>query len=166
MKTAAEAFIAAAKTYVEWVELVASGNPATINLFALYRSLLQLQRAASELPSGMSDADFNDAAEAFQDRLERDPHIQQGLAVRLPISQYRVVFDPFDESEREAIVSTLDDDLAEIYWDVVEGIALANAGFYGDAVFQWRFLFFTHWGRHAVHAQSAIWQYLAENRFE
>jgi hypothetical protein len=127
--------------------------------------LSELQAAAVDLPS-VTDDDLDEAADAVKDRLDHNPQIQQALSARLPFSGYSLVFNPFDENDRVAIMTNLDDDLADIYWDIADGIALAEGGYCGDAIWHWRFSYFCHWGRHAVHAQSAIWQYLADNNGE
>jgi hypothetical protein len=92
--------------------------------------------------------------------------MRKALAEHLPISVYAFIFNPLDENDRTAILTTLNDDLADIYSDLADGIALANEGYYHDALWHWRSLYFGHWGRHAVHAQAAIWQYLRENGAE
>lgn len=85
----------------------------------------------------------------------------------LPFNEYCFVFNPLDESDREAILTTIEDDISGIYEDLKEGVALCDAGRYSDAIWEWRFAYYSHWGRHVAHAQAAIWQFLADgNNFD
>jgi hypothetical protein len=165
IKLVSSRFIEVARSYMHWVDAASSGSGSAPSLYQLHRGLSQLQAAALDLPPVMDD-DLDDAADVLKERLEHDPQVQRSLAACLPFSAYSLVFDPLDEKERVAILTTLDDDLADIYWDISDGIALADAGYHGDAIWHLRFSYFTHWGRHAVHAQTAIWQYLADHQDE
>ena len=97
---------------------------------------------------------------------------------RLTHEQWRKVFDrlravlggddlywtvvPFGEDERAELTASLADDLADIYRDVKEGLDLAAAGASDNEVlWQWRFNFWAHWGRHAVEALRTIHARLA-----
>lgn len=162
MKLIAARFIEAARPYMEWVEGAELRGEPHVSLGVLHRVLTELQAAALDLPQ-VTDDDLDDGADALKERLDHNREVQRALAARLPISGYSLVFNPLDENDRVAIMTNLDDDLADIYWDVADGIALADVDYYGDAIWHWRFSYFTHWGRHAVHAQTAIWQYLADN---
>jgi len=70
---------------------------------------------------------------------------------------YWLVFDPADAKDHEAIVSTLSDDLADIYRDLKTSLGddvptvLTN-----DDLWELRSSFETHWGHHAVCALSAM----------
>ena len=164
MKTSVARFLEAAQDYIAWVDAIVSGETTTISLRALSIALSRLQVAALGLPS-VSDLADDDAVDSVrQDSPEESERIREALAIRLPVSAYGLIFDPLDEDERVPVVATLDDDLRDIYGDLRDGMALANAGFYSDAVWHWRFGYFTHWGRHAAFAQTAIYQYLTENQ--
>jgi Domain of unknown function (DUF5063) len=69
---------------------------------------------------------------------------------------YHFVFDPLTDSE--AIVGSLADDLADIYRDLKEGITLSSVRDYParDIVFDWRCLFESHWGKHAINALTVL----------
>lgn len=165
MKSAAEAFIRVARAYIAWVDAAESGT-APVSFRDLHIALSQLQSAALKLPL-VSDIELSDAADSIEKHtIEDSRRLCEVLATRLPVRSYGLVFDPLDEDDRVAVETTLDDDLTDVYWDIKDGIALADAGYHGDAVWHWRLLYFSHWGRHVVHAQSAVWQYLAENQDE
>ena len=70
---------------------------------------------------------------------------------------YRQVFDPTQDSE--AVFGTLADDLTDIYLDLKNGsvfrekhLGLPNE----DAIWTWRLLFYSHWGKHAIDALLTI----------
>jgi len=69
---------------------------------------------------------------------------------------YRQVFDPTKDSE--AISGSLADDIADIYRDLKKGLELKET--YPRqpeaAIWQWRFGFYSHWGKHAMDALLAI----------
>jgi hypothetical protein len=62
---------------------------------------------------------------------------------------YRQVFDPTEDTE--AIFGSLADDIADIYRDLQEGLVLCEAR-PQDAIWEWRLLFYSHWGKHAINA--------------
>ncbi len=87
---------------------------------------------------------------------KRYKRLNEHLAGRLgKASRYWQVFDPPD---RKSLVSaTLSGDLAEIYLDLEDGLALQLSRRQRDnLLWQWRFNFRSHWGRHAVNALTAI----------
>ena len=56
----------------------------------------------------------------------------------------------------------MSDDLGDIYRDVKEGLLLLAEGLSADAVWHWRFNFWSHWGEHSVNALRIIHLRLAE----
>lgn len=162
VREASTGFMHAAKRYLSCIDGIESG--ARVSLRELHQLICTLQIAALELEA-VDDDELDDAADELKGRsFERAQRLRKVIAERLPIGVYALVFNPLEEEDRKCILTTLDDDLADIYGDLADGIALAEAGYHGDAVWHWRFLYFNHWGRHAVHAQGAIWQYLADNQ--
>jgi Domain of unknown function (DUF5063) len=72
---------------------------------------------------------------------------------------YRDVFDPTALAARDVITGSLADDLGDIYRDLKEGLLAwdtADPGTQRDAVWQWRFGFQSHWGRHLAAALRVI----------
>jgi hypothetical protein len=70
--------------------------------------------------------------------------------------RYWQVFDPTEDDE--AIFGTLADDIADIYRDLKEGLVLieAHEAPPEDVIWNWRLLFYSHWGKHAMDALSAL----------
>ena len=78
---------------------------------------------------------------------------------------YAEVYDPIHPSESEPTQQHLADDLADIYRDLKEGIICWDSDSperYELAVWQWKFNFEDHWGRHLTGALKAI-HWLAED---
>jgi hypothetical protein len=51
---------------------------------------------------------------------------------------------------------SLSDDIADIYRDLRDGLIPYDAGDTGEALWNWRTDFESHWGRHAAHAIYAL----------
>lgn len=67
---------------------------------------------------------------------------------------YWVILDPADGGT--AVQASLADDLADIWRDLKEGLALHAEGLTGEALWHWRFGFDSHWGVHAAEALRVI----------
>jgi hypothetical protein len=161
-------FIAAAEAFIAWVEEYPRNSG---ELIVLHRLLADVQAALLRLPAPTIDGADPDAeddgdTESVAHHHERWKTITEGLSA-LPITHYQIVFDSLTQEEADAqVTGWLADDLADIYLDVREGLEHANAGRASEALWEWRFGYFSHWGRHLVHAQNAIWDYLQANGFE
>jgi hypothetical protein len=75
---------------------------------------------------------------------------------------YWEVFDPITESE--AIRASLADDIADVYRDLTEGLKLKkeDGAVLAEVVWEWRLLFYSHWGDHAINALRTIHRLLGE----
>lgn len=75
---------------------------------------------------------------------------------------YWEVFDPTKDSE--AIRGSLADDIADVYRDIKEGLGCQDLdlALQGDAIWEWRVGFYSHWGKHAIDALRTI-HFLLEN---
>jgi hypothetical protein len=63
---------------------------------------------------------------------------------------YWEVSDP--QAETPTTGGLLSDDVSDVYRDLRRGLHAWDDGHYGDAVWEWRFSFETHWGNHATAA--------------
>jgi hypothetical protein len=68
---------------------------------------------------------------------------------------YWMTFDPRKESGQ--VHGDLDDDLADIYLDIQKG--LEELPDFRRAIFDWRVLFSSHWGKHAIDALHVLHWY-------
>jgi hypothetical protein len=81
----------------------------------------------------------------------------------IPQRYYWVYFDPIlkPDSEQEAVVGDLADDLADIYRDLKSGLSIWENQLgiqVPEIVWNWKFLFQAHWGQHAIDAMRALHQ--------
>jgi hypothetical protein len=69
---------------------------------------------------------------------------------------YWQVFDPIKDSE--AIRASLADDIADVYQDLTNGLRhkRENGAIPAEVVWEWRLLFYSHWGDHAIEALRTI----------
>jgi hypothetical protein len=115
--------------------------------------LVGLFGAALTLPDASPDGDVPDHVS--------DDEWKRVFAAcrRLPISNYGGVFDPLALPPESPDVCDLADDLADIYRDVVNGLRAFQNG-EAEAAWQWKFTFWSHWGRHAASAITALQAWL------
>ena len=72
---------------------------------------------------------------------------------------YWDVYDPYSDTDREAVCGSLADDIADIYRDLRDGLAAVAANgdeHPNDVYWMWRFDFSSHWAAHAVGALRAL----------
>ena len=148
-KEAVERYSALVRAHGD-VSLGAFLRAAESALSALYGSaadLPEVSPATDQLPEQKADRD--------QYRL-----LQGSLAAQLgQYDAYREVFDPTDPEDPEPVQYLLSLDLVEILEDVEEGRRLVDPGVSispADVLWEWRFDFTSHWGRHAVTALKVV----------
>lgn len=96
--------------------------------------------------------------------LEVDPSAIAKVKARasnLPLRYYSEIFNNLVVPAEEPVTGDLADDLADIYCDIVPGLALYRSGRHEEAADHWRFWFAQHWGEHATSALRAAWSFLA-----
>ena len=120
-------------------------------------SLSALYSAAAELPEVAPATDG--VPDPVSERAEYRA-LQASLAALLgPYDAYRDIFDPSDPEDQKPVQYLLSLDLTEILEDLDEGHSLADprrAIAPADVLWQWRFDFTSHWGRHAAAAIKVI----------
>jgi hypothetical protein len=136
---AIEAFVAAARRFVQFVEdsealsREAFVRDAQSSLLDLYTSGMSLDHGqptdGAEPPKSMTTDEW---WTLFQ-RLQRQ------------LGSFDSVVD-----------GSLSDDFADIYRDLRDGLLPYDSGDLGEAVWTWRTEFESHWGRHAAHAIYAL----------
>jgi len=84
----------------------------------------------------------------------------ESIAARLPGRDfYWIVFEPLKLEPPNPVVGSLADDVADIWRDLKPGLLLIDTGepnCRNTAVWEWRFAFKNHWGRHAVDAITVL----------
>ncbi|MDD7986083.1 DUF5063 domain-containing protein [Lentisphaera marina] len=149
--------VTAAQNFCDWAENEPTDteNEARIglqNMSLLYAALLGL--AGLDLPD------------------EEDFHSEK----RIPIDQWRNVYDRFDslpvtsyvdvinplQSDDELIRTDIQEELADIYQDVAEGLELYRSGLKNDGLWHWRLTFEYHWGRRLLSVMNTLHAYFED----
>ncbi|HEY5382346.1 MAG TPA: DUF5063 domain-containing protein [Acidobacteriaceae bacterium] len=119
--------------------------------------LLPLYTAALDLPLPRDPGD-----DLPEDR-ERTRQKRRGIKQRLPKAGFQdpfwVVFYPLNLEQPEPVISTLSDCLANIWRDLKPGLEALDTDrekHLHRVLWEWRFGFLSHWGRHAIDALRAI----------
>jgi hypothetical protein len=160
MKSEADAFAVLARRFASWLDRAAGGS---CDISELHAVLAELQAAAVRLPGRFQEDELSVDNPDVDHQVARSK--AEVVAKMLPFNAYSTVFDALNETDRGSIMTTIEDDLGDIYADLMDGLAPYDAGRFTDAVWQWRFLYWAHWGRHAAHAQTAIYAYLADGNW-
>jgi hypothetical protein len=126
----------------------------------LAESLAALLVAAAQLPAVTpTGADLPDRP-SHEQWGERFADVQKALG---DWDVYWTTLDTYGEEAESAVSLALADGLADIWRDLKEGLlALEAAAAPQDVVWEWRFGFYTHWGRHATEALRALHARLAD----
>ncbi len=150
-------YAAAARAYCAWVEKPA-GDPiddlgdAFVLLASLYSQALRLPTVEPDV-AVVNEPPRNRVE--WQTLLPRFEH--------LPVGHYGEVFSPLVVPPETPVVGDLADDLADIYKDIKLPLEAYDSGQTSYAVWQWRFCFETHIGRHMLSALKAMHVYFEAN---
>ena len=123
-------------------------------LSRIYEILPQLIHQGIVLPA-VSPSDLDDREEIKRTRVKQEEWGQLYESLKEKLGDWNLywqVFDPTKDSE--AIHGSLADDIADIYRDIKEGLGVQDPGLalQRDAVWSWRFGYYSHWGHHAINA--------------
>ena len=136
---AIEAFVAAARRFVRFVE-----DSEALSREAFFRnaqtSMLDLYTTAMSLDHGQPTDDADPPSSTTTDEW------------RILFQRLQRQLEPFDS----VVDGSLSDDIADVYRDLRNGFLSYDSGDVDDAVWNWRTEFESHWGRHAAHAIYAL----------
>jgi hypothetical protein len=126
----------------------------------LAAALADLLSAAPRLPDVTpTDTDLPDRPSQEQWG-KRFTEVQDSLG---EWESYWTTLAPYGEDAEDAVMLPLGDDLVDIWLDLKQGLlALEDGATPEDVVWEWRFGFYSHWGRHATEALRALHARLAE----
>jgi Domain of unknown function (DUF5063) len=151
-KIKVEKFAEIARRYCAWAESSASETHSEMQMAQKF--LAELNYFVLDLP----DDEFEDDVELEDVSTEQWKLVRERFS-NLPVNGYWTIFDPIYDEEKVAVYGMLSDDLGDIYRDIKYGLLLFDAGHFSEAVWEWRFNFNIHWGRHLLDAQKVIYSY-------
>jgi hypothetical protein len=154
LKEIANRFSAIARTFCAAVE-DAERSDRNAFLLRIYRVLPQLVDAALQLP----EVAFTNSTESAESvRLSDADWKRIYNAVASVVSDWEYYWEVFDPTKKdEPVAGSLADDIADVYRDLSEGVALSKAQHSPqNIIWKWRFSFYTHWGQHAIDALRLI----------
>lgn len=155
-KTKVENFSKIVRRYCDWAEN--SSVEVNNDMQTAQKILAELCLSVLDLP----DDEFEDDVE-IKDVSTEEWKAVMGKFSNLPINEYLMVFDPTKAEENETVFALLSEDLADIYRDIKRGLLFYDAGHISEAIWQWKFNFKIHWGRHLFSAQKAIYSWIFNN---
>jgi hypothetical protein len=150
---AVECFLAVAEEYCRFVESRSDYKRVALCRRAL-ELIAQLVSLGAQLPSvepdtiepprsSISHGEWSDIFSDLVGQLES-------------VDGYWMVFDPYDPNEHDSIMSSLADDVADIYRDLKDSLPPSGRAPTNDELWSLKFSFETHWGQHAVSALTAL----------
>jgi hypothetical protein len=148
-------FVVVAKRFCSIVDS-ASDMDRTDFVAQIYRILPKIIDQAIEMPD-VERSDRQQQKSLVSARQKEWERLYDSLKEKLgDWDLYRQVFDPTQDSE--AIFGSLADDIADIYRDLKKGLVLneTSRNLPEDIIWEWRLLFHSHWGKHAIDALLAI----------
>jgi len=155
-KTKAEHFSKIVRRYCDWAESPFLDGEADFQV--AQKILAELCLSVLNLP----DDEFEDDVELEDISTEQWKTVRDRFS-NLPINGYWTVFDPTKAEENETVFALLSDDLADTYRDIKYGLLLFDAGHISEAIWQWKFNFKIHWGRHLLNAEKVIYSWIFNN---
>jgi len=153
-----EDFAAEVARFEEWaLHSVSAGEGAArealTRITSLYMAGLQLPSSSAE------EAEYDESVTGLPDGIVANVKGHSGV----PFDYYGVVFSPQVIPHEEPVIGSLDDDVRDIFRDVVTGLRAFESGDRNGALWEWRERLQDHWGRHAVGAIRSLHIWIAEN---
>ena len=147
-------FLSAARQYIETID--APGPRDLVQTCAkLHGDLLELQLAAIDLPETTSDGD---PAMATESKLADRAKLKESFPIRYSMPDQVLEIS----GAKPPLIREMSEDLADIYDELQALLALEEAGYVDDAVFQARSGYVEDWGFLVVSAQAGLWKLVAE----
>ncbi|HET7050314.1 MAG TPA: DUF5063 domain-containing protein, partial [Solirubrobacteraceae bacterium] len=153
MRAAAEwyCFLVERAESTQRAEFVAEVAQSLAELVAAAGRLPHVEPSDAELPEGLSHEQWYERFAGLQSALD-------------DWDDYWTAMCPFGGWEMEAVNLPLADDLADVWRDVKYGLVALDAGAAEtDVIWEWRFSFYAHWGRHATEALRVCHARRADN---
>lgn len=152
-------FVSAARQFIETIDAPVSADLVE-TCAKLHGDLLELQLAAIDLPQTTSDG--SDPAMVTEAKRADRIKLKESFPIR-----YAMPDQVLEISGAEPpVIREMSEDLADLYDELQDLLALEEAGYIDDAVWQARSGYVEDWGFLVVSAQAALWKYVAESAIE
>jgi hypothetical protein len=125
----------------------ANDHPLAERLARTRDLLLRLYAAATRLPESLHFTQGRATPELPE-------VVRPALVSYAEHDFYNMFYDPYDDSS--VVGGSLADDVSDVLHDVAKGLSYFDAGEVELAVWEWRLLFDSHWGLHAIDALAAL----------
>ena len=155
-----EQFAAEALRFEQWAHsnepnAALAARTALLRISSLYTAALQLPSPYTYAGDGQPCPDVGLVDEcaklsAFQ---------------AITFDMYGEVYNPIVVPPDEPVIGSIDEDITDVYRDVVTGLRAYQTGNRAGAIWEWGFHFHHHWGKHATGAIKAIHAWLVDNEF-
>jgi|GEM_PF-4282635 len=154
-----QAFLTAAGNYIELIDK--SGQDDLLEeCIDLHEALLELQLAALDLPQTAPNTD--DPAMVTEGKRADRAKLAATFSISYQMSDQVLSTPTADPPE----MRNAGDDLADIYDTMQDILALNEARYFDDAVWQARGGYVEDWGYLVVSVQAALWKFIAEAAIE
>lgn len=148
-------FLLTARSYCSFIETTDTTNKEFLK--GLQGLLLILYQQATTLSCTTLDHE-----EEFKEKLSKEEFekILNSISDKIGENRYYwEVFDPTNDKDTEAVCGDLVDDIGDIFKDIKYGLMIFDIGTTSsqeDAIWNFKFGFEKHWGRHAISALKTI----------
>ena len=155
-----EQFAAEALRFEQWAHsnepnAALAARKTLLRISSLYTAALQLPSPYTYAGQPCRDVD----------RLSDDECAKLSAFQAIPFDMYGEVYNPIVVPPDEPVIGSIDEDITDIYRDVVAGLRADQTGNRAGAIWEWGFHFHHHWGKHATGAIKAIHAWLVDNEF-
>jgi hypothetical protein len=148
-------FLSAARQYIETIDAPGPGDLVQ-TCAKLHGDLLELQLAAVDLPE--TEVDGSDPAMVSEAKRADRSKLKETFPIRYSMPDQVLEISGLEPP----VVREMPDDLADIYDELQDLLALEEARYTDDAAWQARSGYIEDWGFLVVSVQAALWKYLAE----
>ena len=147
-------FLSAARQYIETIDT--PGSTDLVETCAKFHGdLLELQLAAIDLPETTNDG--SDPAMVTEAKRADRGKLKESFPFR-----YSMPDQVLEIPGQPPVIREMSEDLADVYDELQDLLALEEAGYSDDTVWQARGGYVEDWGFLVVSMQAALWKYVAE----
>lgn len=149
------AFARDARAFCDFIDRLIDQRPPRCYT-DLLRLLSNLADTGFDLPFAMPDREVAKTTDGTMDMYAR---VGRAIANAISPEKASLIEHHAEDNDELTRVVMLYDDLRDIYRDLIEGLRLFDedtTDARAEAVWQWRFGYESHWGRHLMRALSTV----------